>query len=275
VAKSQKDRVRASKLRKKKNITAKEHAWLSAYESGKASAAVAPAPAPARPFTESKAFVHETKRLEDVLDPQATLFKPVVLEGGASSPPAPGMPAPPAPGTPLVDALPAASAQVANGVVVDPDAASKARAKEQLRMMVLGLCFVGVRSANELLVDRDDVPDMFRAWLADPAKGFEMVGNSCDALADKYKLKAVPGGDEVVVGGACLASALAAWAAQKKRKQKPRTVAAHAETSPTTNAATSPAAQGVDVPVQSPPRPNPAAWPPQATAATLFTGDDK
>jgi hypothetical protein len=267
VAASQKERVKASKLRAKKKLTPAQHAWLSRYESNKAKPTAREATAAlaselgapiltANGLRTVAQYVHETKRLDDAIAPSAFTFKPVVPEG-PSEPVAPGMPAPLPAGSPLVDPLPVQAAVAPTGA--DPVA------KAQFQGMVMMLCMAGARSARELIADDESMPDMVRNALANPSEGLALVQASAGNLAEKWKLQRVPGGDEAVVGGACLASGLAIFAVQKKRKAAKGKKPANVETSPTTNAATSPRDEGVDV---APPPPS------RAVNVSAFTGDD-
>jgi hypothetical protein len=285
VAASKQERVKASKLRSKKHLTAAQHQWLSAYESRKAVAKAAQVPKTTtrespvslsgnRTDQGASVRVHETKRLDDSIDPLAFTFKPLVPEAGSGAMPlAPGMPQPPPPGSPLVDELPVQTQPQVSPAGVPLDANGKPLyadpvAKAQFQGMVMALCMVGVRSANQLMADQGDMPDMVRDALANPHEGLALVKASAGNLAEKWKLQRVPGGDEAVVGGACVASGLAWFAVQKKRKAtKGRQPSVNVETSPTTNAATSPREEGVDVPAQPPPRQ-------PSVNVSAFTGDD-
>lgn len=230
-----KDRVRASRLRKKqeaqKKLTTEEYDWLVAYEkarvsttmrTAKSAAASAPPGADAHvpreqlevPGTSSGgggSLVHST-RADAGIDASGFTWIPTMpgIDAGVpadDAPPAPGEPERPKEGTPLVDE-PAKPPP-------DPVAAEKFAA------MVLFLTKMGIASALDLGGDvAKGFAQAFGFDLEEAAKTFlKVVKASSIELANKYGLGGVGGlpPPELVVGVAVLGSG-AAIAVNTKRR---------------------------------------------------------
>lgn len=260
MAELKRDRVRASKLRAKKNRTPEQDAWLADYERrvtkstiarAKAMPSSAPYTATAAPRSPSSsplppreqlaligeapsnAPVHTTEKIDDALSPDAFTWEPKVPPPpeGADAPP-PGAPQPPTPGAPIIDDAPPTAPQG------DPAAAA------QFAGIVVLITGVGIGAALEL-TEGAPIPEQFRALMESPESHkqvLQQVGAAAERVAIKHGFRSVPFGDEAIVLSA-VGGSVVAWLAVQKRKRLKKP---HAE--PAQQATTKPEAPEADLP---------------------------
>lgn len=239
---SQNERVKASKLRKKrqggKPLSPEQAAFLVDYEKRVTKSTIkrakASAPAPretsvrgpqlqiAGTANANGGHIHATTPPTGNVDPMASLWTPTVppaTEG--SEPPPPGSPPPPTEGSPVMGAA----------ATIDP------KAGEQLSFIVRMIAGVGFKNAMEMIAEYE-MPEEMKPYIAELAKptnvleGMRLIDEACKRLAVKYQLKGVPLSDELLVGVVVAGSTMTVVAKFKRKKlkasKKPQVAAAPA-----------------------------------------------
>lgn len=234
MAASQKDRVRASKLRKRRSegkaLNEADRIWLADYEkqngTGRAAKPSTPTtptkkgpvvsgPQLAVPGTEhvNGSHVHETVPETEAFSSTETTWIPTVPpEAEGTAPPPDGAPPPPKAGTPLVGDDTATPTG-------DPAAA------QQFAAFVKFFTMLGMRAGREMLDDLD-VPPEVRALLAseDLTGGtLDTVGAAAERVAMKYGFRSVPMADEAIVLAALGGSAALVVKNMQRKKLAPST----------------------------------------------------
>ncbi len=230
MAASQKERVRATRLREKKSrgkASADELAWLATYDatyksrpSPKPIIEMRPPVAPSvrGPQLEMQGahprswmpHVHTTKKVEGAVDPKAHTWTPIVPPApDGAPPPPPGTQPPPAAGTPLVD-----------GASVAPKGDPKVA--EKFATAVCAFTAFGIHCMG-LLAQDANLP----AELKEAVKGADalkevlpIVHSAATSVAMKHGFRGVPYQDELILAAALGGSGLASYAAIKRGKVK-------------------------------------------------------
>lgn len=229
-----KERVRASKLRTRKRdglpVRPADEAWLATYEGARAKKTLqatrllAAAPSNGNK-QQTNVRAHRTTPIEARIDPSATTWTPKVPARAKDAEPIPeGMPQPPPAGTPLVD-------EPAVGAAGDPAAAA------QLAQFVVFIVSMGIGAGRELAADLE-LPEAVKMFVGSDELAQQTLGTvhaAAERLAMKYGVRSVPMGDELVVAGALVGSALLVVRNMKRKKlgangeSQPVTVEQHNE----------------------------------------------
>jgi hypothetical protein len=269
VAESINDRTKASKLRKLKNPSAEQRAWLARYDERTVATTIRKAkempsasryaptgelstvgtsrtgraddlplprdPGPRAPQLALPAVIHETVPLDGAVTWTENTWIPTVPM------PAPDAPAdepsePPPPGTPPPPA--AGSPLVEEAAAASTKGQGDPVAAAQFAMLVTWLCGVGIASGLELVPEDAPIPPWLRAAIEaedNHGKVLTQIAEAAHRVAINHNFRQVPMADEAIVGGAVAASVLAFVAVQKRKLS---TKTAPAAKAPAADAAT-------------------------------------
>lgn len=205
------DRIKASRLRRAQRRTPQQQRWLDEYTTRVLSSKKTRTLPPDRMATPVNTnAAHSTSPVEGNAD-EFTWSPSVPVAAADEALPPPGVDSA-VPGTPIVD--------------IGPPPGDLAAARQAAFIVAL-IVRAGIAAAIELGITAS-MPPPVRAMAEDPvqqALGVDEIAQAAYRLALKYNLRSIPMSDEIVVGGAVSASALA-WLTLQKRRNAARKTAA-------------------------------------------------
>lgn len=238
MAQTQQDRVKASKLRKRRNdgkpLNDADRIWLADYEKNHGTGYKKKPTTPAvdgssQPMRDRKPVVtgpqlaiegtstvngphvHETKPESSFTVDESTWIPTVPTEAPDTEPPPDGAPPPPKAGSPIVD-------DVGDSATGDPAAA------QQFAALVKFFTMLGMRAGRELAADMELPADVRVLLESDEltAGALETVGGAAERLAMKWGFRSVPLGDEAIVLAALVGSGVLVAKNMKRKQLEPK-----------------------------------------------------
>lgn len=236
MAQTQQDRVKASKLRKRRNdgkqLNEADRIWLADYEKKHGTGYAKKAKPTTPPTTTTPTstpivrgpqlaiegtssvngpHVHETKPESSFAVDESTWIPTVPPEAPDAEPQPDGAPPPPKAGSPIVD-------DVTEGAAGDPAAA------QQFAALVKFFTMLGMRAGRELAEDIE-LPAEVRQLLASDelsTGALETVGAAAERVAMKYGFRSVPMADEAIVAAALVGSGVLVVKNMKRKQLEPK-----------------------------------------------------